>query len=458
MDNWALAAGVAASVVGLIAVGTWVWAASPSTAGPPSGPGSAGGASPGVAEAVGQRAAEERVLEAVHADELLDWVPDDESQSEDDASSHASVASNESAEQSATMGWAGSLASAEMMDSWPRVGVLVVLLLLVVAGVAMFLGSLLDGQPAGPGMASSTSAAAAWAVLGSAISLGVAPVLKGAAPRGGAAERSPAVWDRNDAAPSKKGFGGDQGRGSPTGPARRPDRDQAADEDPLLWRRARALMAATASDRRAGAIADDAAAREQYKAALADAERAAELDGACAGALVWGAILVVKAANGFSETVKGALKIRDRALAAAESDPTHPVPRFVLGAFCLRGAGLSWFERQAVSALFGGDMSATNAEADDHLRAAVRLWDEGARAGPGAAPFAAYLPAAPWRSVLVSAASARVRAATDAGRNVAAAKAEARALLARAREGPQATADESAETNKDLDAAATEAA
>ncbi|KAA0176145.1 hypothetical protein FNF27_02532 [Cafeteria roenbergensis] len=401
MDNWALAAGVAASVVGLIAVGTWVWAASPSTAGPPSGPGSAGGASPGVAEAVGQRAAEERVLEAVHADELLDWVPDDESQSEDDASSHASVASNESAEQSATMGWAGSLVSAEMMDSWPRVGVLVVLLLLVVAGVAMFLGSLLDGQPAGPGMASSTSAAAAWAVLGSAISLGVAP---------------------------------------------------------LLWRRARALMAATASDRRAGAIADDAAAREQYKAALADAERAAELDGACAGALVWGAILVVKAANGFSETVKGALKIRDRALAAAEADPTHPVPRFVLGAFCLRGAGLSWFERQAVSALFGGDMSATNAEADDHLRAAVRLWDDGARAGPGAAPFAAYLPAAPWRSVLVSAASARVRAATDAGRNVAAAKAEARALLARAREGPQATADESAETNKDLDAAATEAA
>lgn len=226
----------------------------------------------------------------------------------------------------------------------------------------------------------------------------------------------------------------------------------------LLWRRARALMAVTASDRRSGDIADDAAARECYKEALADAERATALDGHCAGALVWSAILVVKAANGFSETVKGALKIRDRALAAADADPTHPVPRFVLGAFCLRGAGLSWFERQAVSALFGGDMSATNAEADGHLRAAVRLWDDGVNAGPSPAPFASYLPDATWRSILVSAASARVRAATDAGRDVAAAKAEARALLARARAGPQATADESADTDKDLDAAASEAA
>lgn len=67
MDNWAFTAGVAASVVGLIAVGAWVWTASSSASTAPSSrPGSAGGGVTGVAEAVGQRAAEERVLEAVH--------------------------------------------------------------------------------------------------------------------------------------------------------------------------------------------------------------------------------------------------------------------------------------------------------------------------------------------------------------------------------------------------------
>jgi len=222
-----------------------------------------------------------------------------------------------------------------------------------------------------------------------------------------------------------------------------------ASDPEVLWRTARARMAVAAARVAAGLGMDEA--RAEYRRALGEAEEASSASPGCAGALVWSSILVVKAADGFSETVKGALRIRDRAAAAAAADPRHPVPRFVLGAFCLRGAGLSWVERQTVSMLFGGDMSATFPEADEHLAAAVRLWDEGAAEG---ASWAAYLPGAPWRSVLVSAATARVRAAEATGTGMAAAKAQARELLRRARSGPAATADESAETDKDLDAAA----
>jgi hypothetical protein len=213
-------------------------------------------------------------------------------------------------------------------------------------------------------------------------------------------------------------------------------------------------MAATAVRVKNKALTPEAA-KAKYADALRDAEAATEIDPSCAGGFAWSAILVVKAAANFSETIKSALKIRDRAQAGATADPTDPVPRFILGVFATKGASLSWVERNMVSMLFGGDMSATYKEADAHLRAALRLWeahDGGAAIDPlSESPgWQSYMPASPWRTLLISAAKARIRCAEAEGTSVHAAKEEARALLRRAEAGPMPTADESIEADKEL--------
>jgi hypothetical protein len=214
----------------------------------------------------------------------------------------------------------------------------------------------------------------------------------------------------------------------------------------LRWRYARAMMGSISLQARGGLL-DPAAARAKYRVALRHCEEALELDGQCSPAYTWASILVVKAADGFSEMIKSALTIRDLAAKAASVDPTDPVPRFVLGMFCMNGAGLSWFEKRTVSMLFGGDLSATYDEAVEHLEASLRLWRDRrsvleARGRSGSAPpmWPGYLPEHPWKSLFANLARCKIRAGQSGAAEV----------LEQAKRAPAPTCDESADTEKDL--------
>jgi tetratricopeptide (TPR) repeat protein len=154
----------------------------------------------------------------------------------------------------------------------------------------------------------------------------------------------------------------------------------------------------------------------------------------CSGAHAWASILFAKVSNGIQETIQNATKIRSHAERAADLDPHDPVPRFVIGAWCFTGASLDYWTKLFARNVLGDVPDSTFEESLQFFEKSLELWTDDSHRP-------AYLPAAPWRSLLTYLA----RTYAKLGR-----KSEAAEMARRALSSPPITGDEGADTDAQL--------